>query len=270
MSKMLAVQEFRDKLQKMEGQFELVLPKEIRPERFGRVVLTAVMKLPELLECTRESLYQAAMESATDGLIPDGREAVILPYFTKGKKVAKYSPMVAGLRKLARNAGITSWDVEVVHEKDQFEDVRGDFPKIWHRPDLSEDPGPVVAAYSIAQFASDESLSRKVMSVHEINKVRGRSQAYLAWEQGKIKTTTWVTDYDEMCCKTVAKRHAKSLPSSVALQAALDRDSDEPPFEEKRAYNKRIGNGEVDESIMIEEGATDGRLLDGPEHQDSV
>jgi len=42
----------RGTLVKYQGEFEKVLPKHIPPERFGRVVLTEVSRMPKLLDCT--------------------------------------------------------------------------------------------------------------------------------------------------------------------------------------------------------------------------
>lgn len=206
------VAEARLQLQQMEGQFKAALPAHIPVERFARVVMTAIQNNPNLvIKCTRQSLWNASMKAAQDGLLPDGREGAIVEF----GPVATWMPMIAGLRKKVRNSDeIATWDVFVVHANDQFDFQLGDDPFIAHKPTL-EDPGPVVAAYSIAVLKSGEK-TREVMSVSAIEKVRQRSRAK--------NNGPWVTDYEEMCRKTVARRHFKVLPASTDLDDLIRRD----------------------------------------------
>lgn len=206
---------FRHELQTMEPQFAAALPPHITVARFARVLQTAIQNNPDLLyKCDRRSLWNSAMKCAQDGLVADNREAAIVVYGDQ----AQYLPMIAGLRKKARNSGeIATWDAQVVHAKDQFEFELGDTPFIRHRPCLDEDPGPVIAAYSVALLKSGEK-SREVMSVYAIEKVRARSRAK--------KGGPWFSDYEEMCRKSVARRHSKVLPTSVDIDTLLQRDDD--------------------------------------------
>jgi recombination protein RecT len=120
-----AIGEFRVGLQQMEPQFKFALPTHIPVERFIRVVMTAVQNNPALLRCTKQSLFNACMKSAQDGLLPDNREAALVPF---GEDVetgrskpdqAAYIPLVRGIRKLARDSGMLSdWHVEAVLKGD--------------------------------------------------------------------------------------------------------------------------------------------------------
>jgi recombination protein RecT len=208
----------RDQLQSMEGQFKAALPAHIPVERFMRVVMTAIQNNPGLLECERRSLWNSAIRAAQDGLLPDGREGAIVKY----ANIAQWMPMIAGLRKKVRNSGeIATWDAHVVHANDKFQFRLGDDPVILHEPTLDE-PGTVVAAYSIATLKSGEK-TREVMSVAAIEKIRSRSKAK--------NNGPWVTDYEEMCRKTVARRHSKVLPMSTDLDDLIRRDDDLYDFE---------------------------------------
>lgn len=209
-----AVAEVRMQLDNMQGQFAAALPAHIPAERFARVLMTALQNNPNLLKCDRRSFWNAAMKAAQDGLLPDGREGAIVPYGND----AQWMPMIAGLRKKVRNSGeIATWDAQVVHEKDTFKFQLGDDPFIHHEPSLDGDPGRVMAAYSIAVLKSGEK-SREVMTITQIEKVRGRSKAK--------NNGPWVTDYEEMCRKTVARRHSKTLPMSTDLDDLIRRDDD--------------------------------------------
>jgi recombination protein RecT len=211
----------------MESEFLRALPPHIQKDKFLRVLMTAVQtsmasNFTNLLECDRRSLWQAAIRAAQDGLLPDGREGAILKY----GDAAQWIPMVAGIRKKARNSGeISTWDVHCVYENDQFVLKLGDAPSIEHTYDLAKIRGRLIGAYSVA-LLKDGSKSYEVMSIDEIHAIRDRSQAWQAFRKGKIKSTPWDTDEAEMARKTVAKRHAKQLPSSADLDDLMRRDDE--------------------------------------------
>ena len=201
-----------------QPEFEAALPPHIPVERFMRVVLTAIQNNPALAKVERRSLFLAAIKAAQDGLLPDGRESALVIYRDKSRgEIAQYMPMIAGLRKKVRNSGeIATWDAQVVYERDAFEYELGDEPFIRHKPAMG-DRGSVIGAYSVAVLKSGEK-SREVMSVSEIESVRKRSRA--------SGNGPWVTDYAEMCRKTVARRHSKVLPMSTDLDDLIRRDDE--------------------------------------------
>jgi recombination protein RecT len=218
-----ALPEVRLQLEKMEPEFAKMLPQHISPDKFVRVVLTAIQDNPDLLAVERRSLFNACMRAATDGLIPDGKRGAIVVYRDKkrGTKMAQWVPMIAGLREMVRNSGeIVTWDAHVVCEHDQWEYEEGDHARILHKP-VRGDRGPVIAAYSIARLRNGE-ISREWMWIEELDKVRAASRA----EGGP-----WTFWFDEMCKKTVAKRHAKVLPMSTDIEGMFEREDAEarPP-----------------------------------------
>ena len=218
---------FRHELDAMGDQFRAALPAHIPAERFARVVATAVQNNPELLECNRTSLWNAAMRAAQDGLLPDGREGamVVRRDYSKGK-VANWQPMIAGIRKKARNSGeIATWDAHIVRQGDHFQFQLGDNPQVNHTYDLSTERGPIIGAYSVCTL-KDGQKSYEVMTIGEIHAIRDRSDAWKAFKAGKIKSTPWASDEGEMCRKTVARRHAKVLPMSTDLDDLIRRDDD--------------------------------------------
>jgi recombination protein RecT len=220
-------QQFLAQLARKAADWQQLLPAHIDARKFASVVKIAVQRNPDLLKADRQALWQACTQAATAGLMPDGREGVIVAYGAK----PTWIPMVAGVRKLVRNSGeIADWGVYVVHEGDQFKYELGDEPYIRHRPTLG-DPGPMVAVYSVATFKSGEK-SREVMSLAEINKARAVSK--------QANGPAWRDWPEEMARKTVARRHAKYLPMSTDIDAMLLKgieaeslddlpQSDEPP-----------------------------------------
>ena len=208
-------------LKQRESQFTAALPAHMPVERFMRVVLTAIQNNPALANADRASLWNSCMRAAQDGLLPDGRDGALVIYRTKAgsewiEKV-QWMPMIGGLRKKVRNSGeIKDWNCHVVYAKDHFEFELGDDPFIKHKPFMGGDPGPVVAAYSVAQFKSGEK-SREVMTRAQIEQVRAASKSK---DRGP-----WVDWFDEMCRKTVARRHAKVRTTRDSYTKTVDEDA---------------------------------------------
>ena len=192
----------------MQKQISEALPAHVTLEKFTRVVLTAVQQNPRLTE-KRESLaslYQACTKCASDGLLPDGREAALVPFNTKvdGRWVTQvqYMPMIGGITKRLAMAGITV-EAHVVYENDVFEQEFGDTPRLVHRPPKLGNPrGQPIGAYSIAHLP-DGTLKREVMDVEQIEEVRAASRA----KDGGPWTQWW----GEMARKTVTRRNVKGI-----------------------------------------------------------
>jgi recombination protein RecT len=232
------IQQFRADLGKMETQFKMALPAHIPVERFMRVVMTAVQNTPKLLACDRQSFFNACMKAAQDGLLPDGREGAIVPFGeddedggrrrTDGAK-ATWMPMIAGLRKIARNSGeIDTWDVSLVYEGDQFAYELGDEPFIKHKPAPSGGlHRKITHAYSVCRL-KDGGLSRDVMNIDEIEDIRK------AFSRAKKGPWSNPASYGEMAKKTVARRHSKVLPKSTDLDRVLHRDDELYDFQRAR------------------------------------
>ncbi len=233
----------RDQLDAMRPQFEAALHGGlIKPERFVRVVMTAVNQNPDLLTADRRSFFNACLQCAQDGLVPDKREAALVTFNTKEKQGGKeywiekvqYMPMYQGLMKKARSSGeLAKWFARAVYEKDKFDVELGDDEHIKHKPYMGpDDPGPVIAAYSIAKLKDGE-VQREVMTRRQIERIKARSKT-----GGKDKGP-WATDFDEMAKKTVIRRASKQLPLSPALMEIITRDDalhaldEEPAAEEK-------------------------------------
>ena len=209
---------FRGFLNQQKGEFEKVLPSHISFEKFQRTVMTAVLVSPDLLEADRASLMVACIKAATDGLLPDNRDAALVIFNSKDgnnwvKKV-QYLPMYAGILKKVRQSGeMASVVTHVVYEKDKFEYILGDDERIVHEPYTGkEERGEIIAAYCIAKL-KDGTVFREVMSLQDIEKVR-RSSKSGNDDQGQPKGI-WKSWYEEMARKTVFRRMAKWLPQSI-------------------------------------------------------
>jgi recombination protein RecT len=234
-----AIRQIRADLNSMEPQFSAALPPHIPAARFARVAMTALQNNPKLLRCDRQSLFNALMRCAQDGLLPDGREAAVVPYGAddEGRSsadTAQYLPMIAGIRKKVRNSGaLADWNVQVVQEGDDFAFELGDNPFIHHRPASTGGRArKVVAAYSIATYP-DGTVSREVMNADQIADIQRKSKA----RKGPWSDPVF---YPEMARKTVAKLHSKQLPMSTDLDRVLHRDDELYNFAGAAADAKQV------------------------------
>lgn len=223
----------------LKPQLEKVLPQHVSPEKFMRVVMTAIAQSPDLRAADRSSLLTSCVKCATDGLIPDGREAALVIFNSKDgdrwvKKV-QYMPMVGGILKKVRNSGeLLSIGSNVVHEKDVFRywiDDAGEH--ITFEPNVAvDDRGKMLCVYAIAK-TKDGGVYIEVMSRSQVEQVRSVSKAK---DNGP-----WVSWFGEMARKTVIRRLAKRLPMSTDLEAVIHRDDELYELNQKRLAGGRSG-----------------------------
>lgn len=214
-----------------------ICAKHLNPERLTRVVLTACNRNPKLLECTRESLWQAVMDCAALGLEPDalGR-AYLIPFEKKKNNGGEWvtekvlCQLVIGYKGRAdlvyRSGLVESIQAQVVYSGDHFEFDYGLNEKLSHRPSLGE-RGHAIGAYAYAKIKGG-GFKMDWMTVADINRIRDRSngwqQAVRAAERYKKPINSpWASDWDEMAKKTVFNRLSKMLPMSSELAENIER-----------------------------------------------
>lgn len=205
----------------VQKQLALVATKHLTPEKLMRLVTTEVKKTPALAECSIASVMSCVMECARLGLQPGG--ALGQFYLVPFKGIA--TPIVGyrGLITLARRSGkIRRLEAHVVYEADVFKVRFGTDPGLDHEPSLKAERGDIVAAYMVVQMEG-ESIQVEVMTREDILAIRDRSRA--------SKNGPWVTDFAEMCRKTVVRRGCKYLPMDTEeaepLARAMELDADD-------------------------------------------
>jgi recombination protein RecT len=209
-----AEQEVLQHLTRNSAEIQKVLPAHITPDKFVRVVMTAIQGSPELLtKCTRQSLYLACKEAAQDGLLPDDREGAIIPYGSE----AVWTPMVGGICKRARNSGeISTMNAFVVYTNDKFEmweDETG--PHFKHMPAHSNRGDELLTfAYAILK---DGSVYAELIDKDQMCAIEAASPG---------SKTPWKTKFrGEMMRKSALRRLCKyRLPSSTDLDGLVRRD----------------------------------------------
>ena len=174
-------------------------------EQYERVCLNALLVSPGLGECSPHSMDVAITQCITAGLIPDGKQAAIIPF----KQVATLVPMTDGLVMLAHQATTgLSIRTRVVYAQDDWEYEEGLTPIMRHKPNPAADhsDGMVIATYAIARRPGSIDPDFEVMDRATIDRYRGYSRA---------RSGPWDTHYVEMAEKTVLKQLLKRLPKSV-------------------------------------------------------
>jgi len=173
---------------------------------------------PKLLEADQQSLLQSVYNVALTGLSlnPVLKLAYLIPRFNRGKITVSLDPSYQGLVKLLTDTGsIKSVYAHPVYEGDEFEVILGTATEIIHKPKFKSKTFEKVYAVAILH---DGSKQIEVMTAQEINEIRDKSESYIAYKNGKIKSCIWVDNYSEMCRKTVIKRIAKYLPKTDRME----------------------------------------------------
>ena len=227
-----AVDKIRHLLDLSRPEIQKAIPNLVSPERLVRVAITAVQTNPYLLECWPISVVGCVLQAAQLGLDIDSSlgHAYLVPFKNKaaGRTDAKLIVGYRGLMFLAvRSGSVTSVSARVVYPNENFDYEFGSRPYIKHKPELRKvapmkEADTIVAAYAVVRLRDASARPiLDVMSKAEIDAIRARSKAR---EDGP-----WVTDYQAMAQKTVARRALKwtpmsADPGSLALQQAIGVD----------------------------------------------
>lgn len=210
----------RTLLEKSKTQIGMALPKHMNADRLLRIVMTSVQRTPKLLDCTKESLCGAVIQSAQLGLECDNvlGHAYLVPFWNKKKGVleVQFIPGYKGLIDLARRSGqVSTIYAHVVRDGDMFEYEFGLDATLRHKPAFAGAGGGVTHAYAVCKL-KDGGEQFDVMPRYEVEAIRARSQSK--------DSGPWVTDYDEMAKKTILRRLCKLLPCSVEMARAVALD----------------------------------------------
>lgn len=209
-------------IKSMEGEIAKALPSVITPERFTRIVLSAISMNPKLSECTPSSFLGAMMTSAQLGLevnTPLG-QAYVLPYSNKGQLEAQFQLGYKGLIDLAYRSGeVEVIQAHIVYANDEFVCEYGLDPKLTHKP-ASGDRGEPVKVYAMFKTKSGgfgfDVMSMDEVKAHAIKYSKAYSSAFSPWK----------TNFEEMAKKTVLKRVLKYAPlKSDFVRAAVQDES---------------------------------------------
>lgn len=195
-----------------KNQIAQALPKHVSDDRFMRSLFTQVQKVPKLLQCSKGSLFSAAITCAQLGIEPDGRRAHLIPYGDNCQLIIDYKGLV---ELIMRGGSVSCIHADAICENDVFAYDKGTVRE--HRIDFRQPRGAAYAYYALVRF-KDGAEKAEVMTVDEIEAIRKRSRSG--------GSGPWVTDFGEMAKKTAFRRLSKWIPLSPEVQAALNADDD--------------------------------------------
>ena len=174
-------------------------------EAYCRVVLNAMVATPAIVKCDVDSLQRALLDAMNAGLVPDGKEAAIVPF--KGK--ATLIIMIEGRLKLAQQAtkGLVVRTM-AVYAGDEWEYSEGLVARLRHVPNpaASNAPENLIYVYATASLPSAIGPQFDVMSRAVVDRYRAYSASP---DKGP-----WATHFEEMAKNAVLKRLLKRLPKS--------------------------------------------------------
>jgi len=221
---------------------------EQRAALFISAAFSQINKIPELMNCDRNSLYQCIVYSMGMNLLPGPMaECYYLPFKNKrtGKKEATFVPSYFGLVKLAYNSGfVTKIHGHVVYERDEF-----DYDPVEDRPvhrkfkGAHADRGKRTHVYTAIKNIYRETQFM-VMDAESVENIKKRSPA------ASSKASPWNSEHDSdveaMWLKTCFRRGVKwivkeSKSNPLALGKALEIDD-------------KSEVGEIQSSIVMDDG----------------
>lgn len=227
---------------KIEPQFNLLAKENGGLVQFWTEMgyaMQTIRRSTALSRAVPETIIDAVKNIAAVGLSlnPVLQHAALIPRRSRkdaNRVYCHFDPMYRGLIKLATDGGkVVLVQAEAVFEEEyntgNFKMIEGTEPKIFHQRnplDKKADLGPVVGAYCIAWLKDVPVAHTRWMSIDDIMKAAEKSEAFnpKTGKDGKKKEPSgpWVTDFSEMCVKTVIKRARKQWPiGSERLDRAI-------------------------------------------------
>jgi recombination protein RecT len=213
----------------LEKQFAPLAPKfdqvlqvpgvGISSQRLIRSVLISCERTPGLLDCTAQSLFNAAMSSACLGLECDGvtGQAFLIPFKNKGTPTAQLVIGYRGFTTLAARSGITI-SGEIVREGDAFDFDEGE-GWVKHKKLLNGANRRTIGAWAKAS-SNDRPAVVKVLGIDDILAIKAKSpgakRADSPWNEPMI-------GFPAMAEKSAKRRLARAMPLNVMqLASRLD------------------------------------------------
>lgn len=206
---------------------EQVMPKRshLTFERVLKIVIAATMRSPQLLQCTRESVWLAVQHAVELGLEPGSLlgHAYLVPFRNNKTGTTDCTLIVGyqGLIQLIMRSGLVQGvRAEIVYKADQWDVQLGTSPSLMHKPELeAENRGPALFAYSVANIAG-MGTHFIVASRADIEKRMRVSKSGFDRKSG-APSGVWAEWQEEMWRKTALRMHAKWLPMSTEIMGRL-------------------------------------------------
>lgn len=205
-------------LEPLAPHFAQVLGNTMPVERLVRTVVISAQRLPQLLDCDRQSLFNGAMTFAVLGLEVDGAtgQGYLVPFNDRKRSLKIVQPIIGykGYNTLGARSGLTIAG-GVVREGDEFDYDEGSKAFVHHKRKLGgEKERKIIAAWSTATSTLRPAIV-KVLSIDELLSIKGKSPRgnEPPWADREI-------GFPAMCEKSAKRRLARDMPLNVFQMAA--------------------------------------------------
>jgi phage RecT family recombinase len=247
------------------SQLAVAAARGIDYHRESNFALAKIRESEFLQKCSPQSFQDAFENLAATGLSlnPNLGQAAIVPRWNSkgGGYQCTVMPMYRGFIALATGGGVVQnvWGAVVI-EGDDIKLTRGSHPKLEHTTPIGKKgqgrvptAANVLGAYVIAEIKGSAYQHITWMDIDEILAVAERSETYNPKPRTKNGQTytpkpsgPWVSDFGQMCVKTVFRRAYKTWPGMdrpeyAALGEAVRLDT-EAEIMEQRGRDEEPGN----------------------------
>jgi phage RecT family recombinase len=200
-------------------------------DRLRSVFMIAVQQNPDILKCSENSIKREISKCAADGLVPDNKEAAMIPY--KGE--LQYQPMVQGMiKRMKELGGVFNIICNLVHKNDEFVLDEADPDSLSHKSNpfaTAEARGPVVGGYVVFRDEQNRVMHLEKMSLEDFERVRRASKA--------PDSPAWKNWTNEMYKKAVLRRGAKYISvNNDKIRALLERQDELFDFTPNRVVER--------------------------------
>lgn len=231
----------------MQIKIAQALPPGINLDRFTRTTLTAIQTKPEIVEAEHNSLYNAILRAAQDGLLPDGRQGAITVYRTKVRLTngqegwipkAQWMPMVEGCIHKLTKAGVMAYAVSV-YSNDDFEVWNDEVGQhVRHRPPPRFGKrGDRVGAFALGRVLSTGAVYVEPMDMDELRRVMKSSKSAELDKNGSATKGPWKEWPERMEQKSCLHR----LDKRIGTSALTDDDHESEENQAKMENSEAMG-----------------------------
>ena len=253
------------RVQQFINNGELTLPADYSPENAMKSAWLMLQetvdrdKRPALQVCTRESVYNALLGMAVQGLNPDKKQCYFIVYGNKLMCQRSYF----GSMHVAKMADPDIVDIyaQTVYADDEFEyEIRhGKEVVTKHVQKLQNiNPDKIIGAYATIVYKDGRELST-VMTFDQIKQAWKQSQMKPVDDKGNIKAGSTHDKFTaDMCKKTVINKACKYVINSSSDKSIVGRFAREMDAELKEAeIDQEITDNANQEFIDIDYTVTD-------------
>ncbi len=208
------------------AQIQQTIPKHMKAERMAKIMLSACLKTPKLMQVNQLTLLQSLTHLSELGLEPGSAfgHVYLLPFRNNRENRMDVNVIIGyrGYIELMRRSGfVKQIETHVVFEGEQFELQYGleGTRKFLHVPDwkVPRTAEKALVVYAIVRL-KDGAEHVEVMTMDEVRTIRNRSQSW----KFKPNEGPWHDDFLEMARKTVIRRAQKYVPMSTEMAEAME------------------------------------------------